>query len=96
MSTFDPAAYAIQLRKVQSLITEDGTDWLEAIEQIFPTQREAASVRHEIEYAYQADGGRLYDGPTDDSAAYWLGVFAKDQEDYVATMVRLGKMEISS
>jgi len=91
MSTFDPAAYAAQLRSTAALI-EDGTDWLDAIEQIFPARRDAVSVRHEIEYAFQADGGRLYDGPTDDSAAYWLGVFAKDQEDYVATLVRLGKV----
>lgn len=86
--TFDPAVYAMELRRIAATI-EDGSDWLDAIDAVLPSRKEAADLRHEIEYAFQADGGRLYDGPTDDSALYWISSFADDQERYVASLARI-------
>jgi hypothetical protein len=76
------------LRKCAEQIA-NGTDWLTAIDLTWTRQRDRVNVRHFVEYAWQADGGRLYDGPSDDAACAVLGDWADDQERHLALVARM-------
>lgn len=92
--------YVEKLRRAADLVDGETTDddgeyvegvgWLDALEQVFG-QRVARNVRHDIEWHYESDGGRIYDGPGDDTAAYWLRYIADDlaaHEALVEAMAR--------
>lgn len=78
--------FAAALREVERQIDDLGTFWLEAIETVFRKRSEREEIRHEIEYRFQEDGGRLYDGPTDDSALAYLREWIEDQERHLRSL----------